>query len=176
MEQRELGARRHVDALREEAEHIQAELDVAGSGSSPSHEPRRGNCLAGHHNAGYVHLVCYYAEKPYKLHYACVPCRVAFKRHPGPGGHRCPRCSEPMTSAGHDFAAPRRRDTKAWTVVAAVLDAGLRYEGREPCGCGKDPKFRPRTRAEVRALRITAARTGTSLADVLGRVDPQTPA
>ncbi|MFE4823719.1 hypothetical protein ACFRFU_46610 [Streptomyces sp. NPDC056704] len=29
LEQRELGARRRVDALREEAEHIQAELDVA---------------------------------------------------------------------------------------------------------------------------------------------------
>jgi hypothetical protein len=87
--------------------------------------------------------VCYYAEKPYKLHHVCVPCRVAFKRNPGPGGHRCPRCSEPMVCDGHDFAGPRRRDTKAWTVVAAALDAGLRYEGREPCGCGKEPKFRP---------------------------------
>lgn len=144
--------------------------------SSPSHEPRYGNLLASHHNAAYVHLVCYYAEKPYKLHYACAPCRVAFKRYPGPGGHRCPRCSEPMVCAGHDFAAPRRRDTKAWTVVAAVLAAGLRYEGREPCGCGKDPKFRPRTRAQLRARRITAARTRACLADVLGRVDPQTPA
>lgn len=48
-----------------------------------------------------------------------------------------------MACAGHDFAAPRRRDTKAWTVVAAVLNAGLRYEGRELCGCGKEPKFRP---------------------------------
>lgn len=48
-----------------------------------------------------------------------------------------------MVCAGHDFAAPRRRDSKAWTVVAAVLNAGLRYEGREPCGCGKEPKFRP---------------------------------
>ena len=125
---------------------------------------------------GYVHRVCLYAEKPYKVHYVCVPCRVAFKRPAGPGGHRCPRCSEPMVCAGHDFAAPRRRDTKAWTVVAAVLDAGLRYEGRETCGCGKAPEFRPRTRAQVRARHITAARTGTSLADVLGRVDQETPA
>ncbi len=81
-----------------------------------------------------------------------------------------------MVCAGHDFAVPRRRDIKAWTVVAAVLGAGLRYEGREPCGCGKDPKFRPRTRAQVRARRIAAARTGTPLADMLGREDPQTPA
>ncbi|MCX4461395.1 hypothetical protein OOK58_01615 [Streptomyces sp. NBC_01728] len=120
--------------------------------------------------------MCYYAERPYKLHYVCVPCRVAFKQHPGPGGHRCNRCAEPMLCAGHDFAAPRRQDTKAWTVVAAVLDAGLRYEGREPCGCGREPKFRPRTRAQLRARRIAAARTGTPLAEMLGREDPLTPA
>ncbi|GCD32415.1 hypothetical protein OEIGOIKO_00128 [Streptomyces chrestomyceticus JCM 4735] len=120
---------------------------------------------------GYLHLVCYYAEKPYKLHYACVPCRVAFKRHSGPGEHRCPRCSEPMVCAGHDFAAPRRRDIKAWTVVAAVLNVGLRYEGREPCGCGKEPTFRPRTRAQLRARRIAAARTGTPLPDMLERTE-----
>ncbi|WP_406405471.1 hypothetical protein [Streptomyces sp. NBC_01643] len=80
-----------------------------------------------------------------------------------------------MVCAGHDFAAPRRRDSKAWTVVAAVLNAGLRYEGREPCGCGKEPKFRPRTRTQLRARRIAAARTGTPLADMLGRADLQAP-
>ncbi|MEU3795655.1 hypothetical protein [Streptomyces fructofermentans] len=116
--------------------------------------------------------MCYYAGKPYKLHYACVPCRVAFKRHPGRGEHRCPRCSESMACAGHDFAAPRRRDTRAWSAVAAVLGAGLRYEGREACGCGKEPKFRPRTRAQLRARRIAASRTGTPLAEMLGRADP----
>ncbi|GGY33042.1 hypothetical protein GCM10010299_44340 [Streptomyces tanashiensis] len=116
--------------------------------------------------------MCYYAEKPYKLHYTCVSCRIAFKRHPKPGEHRCPRCSEPMVCAGHDFSAPRRRDAKAWTVVAAVLNAGLRYEGRGPCGCGKEPKFRPRTRAQLRARRIAATRTGISLAEMLGRADP----
>ncbi|MGC0341033.1 hypothetical protein [Streptomyces sp. SLBN-8D4] len=119
--------------------------------------------------------MCHYAGKAYKLHYACVPCRVAFKRHPGPGGHRCPRCSTPMSCAGRDFAAPRRRDVKAWSVVAAVLAAGLRYEGREPCGCGREPKFRPRTRAQLRARRVSAARSGAPLAEVLGRADPEVP-
>ncbi|MFB7591973.1 hypothetical protein [Streptomyces sp. NPDC056169] len=120
--------------------------------------------------------MCYYAEKPYKLHYVCVTCRVACKQHPGLDEHRCPRCSKPMVCAGRDFAAPRRRDLKAWTAVAAVLNAGLRYEGREPCGCGKEPKFRPRTRAQLRARHIEAARTGTPLAEILGRPDPKTPA
>ncbi|MGC5002637.1 hypothetical protein [Streptomyces sp. DT203] len=146
-------------------------MPISETGSSPSHDLVHENHLASRHTSGYVHLVCYYAEKPYKLHYACVPCRVAFKQHPGLGEHRCPRCSEPMVYAGHDFAAPRRRDTKAWTVVAAVLNAGLRYEGREPCGCGKEPKFRPRTRAQLRVRRIAAAQTGTPLADMLGRAE-----
>ncbi|MFI6642924.1 hypothetical protein [Streptomyces sp. NPDC050504] len=81
-----------------------------------------------------------------------------------------------MSCAGHDFAAPRRRDAKAWTVVAAVLNAGLRYEGFGPCGCGREPGFRPRTRAQLRARRIAAARTGTPLAEVPARADPQLPA
>ncbi len=57
-------------------------------------------------------------------------------------------------------------------MVAAVLGAGLRYEGFETCGCGREPKFRPRTRAQLRARRIVAARTGTPLAELLGRADP----
>ncbi|MYQ46284.1 hypothetical protein GTW40_14685 [Streptomyces sp. SID4985] len=77
-----------------------------------------------------------------------------------------------MLCAGHDFAAPRRSDRKAWSVVAVVLNAGLRYEGFEPCGCGRAPKFRPRTRAQLRARRVIAARTGTPLAEVLGRAEP----
>jgi hypothetical protein len=132
------------------------------------------NCVLSIHSARYGHLVCYYAETPYKLPYACLPCRVAFKQHPGPGDHPCPRCSEPMVCAGHDFAAPRRRDTKAWTVVAAVLSTGLRYEGREPCGCRREPKFRPRTRAQLRVRQRAAAQTGIPLADLLGRADPWT--
>ncbi|WP_443053448.1 hypothetical protein [Streptomyces sp. NBC_00285] len=136
------------------------------------------NRLADRRATGYVRRVCHYAETSYKLHYACVSCRVAFKRHPAtaPGGHRCPNCSGPLTCAGHDFAAPARRDVKAWSVVAAVLAAGLRYEGFEPCGCGREPKFRPRTRAQLRARRIAATREGTPLAVVLERRDPQLPA
>ncbi|MEX0171408.1 hypothetical protein [Streptomyces sp. LMG1-1-1.1] len=115
--------------------------------------------------------MCTYAFVHYKLHYACVSCRVSFKRHPGTK-QICPRCAVPMLCAGHDFAAPRRSNRKAWSVVAAVLGAGLRYEGFESCGCGREPKFRPRTRAQLRARRIAAARTGAPLAEVLGRVEP----
>ncbi|MFI1767229.1 hypothetical protein ACH41H_34960 [Streptomyces sp. NPDC020800] len=112
----------------------------------------------------------------YKLHYVCVSCRVGFKRHPHPRGeHRCPNCDRTLLCAGHDFAAPPGRDARGWSVVAAVLGAGLRYEGLTACGCGKAPKYRPRTRADLRARRRVAAREGLPLAQVLSRPDPLTP-
>lgn len=60
-------------------------------------------------------------------------------------------------------------------MVAAVLGEGLRYEGRSVCGCGKEPKYRPRTRAEPRERRLVAARDGLPLSEALARPDPLTP-
>jgi hypothetical protein len=77
-----------------------------------------------------------------------------------------------MVFAGHDFAAPRRRDTSGWVAVAAVLAEGLRYEGFETCGCGPEPKFRPRTSAQVRQRRRLAVRRGVAIADMLAARDP----
>ncbi|MEU9114374.1 hypothetical protein AB0D04_21940 [Streptomyces sp. NPDC048483] len=120
--------------------------------------------------------MCRYAVTMYKMHHACVTCRVSFKRHPDPErADRCPNCAGPLICAGRDFAPPPRRDTRAWSVVAAVLGEGLRYEGRSVCGCVKEPKYRPRTRAELRARRVAAARAGLPLAETLSRVDPLTP-
>jgi hypothetical protein len=123
----------------------------------------------------YRQTVCTYAVHPYKLHYACVSCRISFKRHPSPTGHACPRCTGPLRCAGHDFAAPRRSNRKAWSVVAVVLAAGLRYEGFQPCGCAREPEYRPRTRAQLRARRIAAARSGTLLKQLLRQADPLEP-
>ncbi|MFB7401309.1 hypothetical protein ACF1BR_23390 [Streptomyces rubiginosohelvolus] len=120
--------------------------------------------------------MCFYAMVHYKLHYACVPCRVSFKRFPLESGPPpCPNCGRALVCAGHDFAPPPRRDADAWSAVAAVLGAGLRYEGLEPCGCGKRPRFRPRTGAEVRARLAVAARTGVPVAEALARRDPAVP-
>jgi hypothetical protein len=77
-----------------------------------------------------------------------------------------------MVLAGHDFAAPRRRNTSGWAAVAAVLAAGLRYEGFQMCGCGREPKFRPRTSAQVRQRRRLAVRNGVAVADMLAARDP----
>ncbi|BCY10731.1 hypothetical protein [Actinoplanes sp. L3-i22] len=78
-----------------------------------------------------------------------------------------------MVLAGRDFAAPRRRDAAGWAAVAAVLAAGLRYEGFEACGCGREPKFRPRTGAQVRRRRRLAVRRGVAVAVVLAARDPE---
>ncbi|GAB2576685.1 hypothetical protein GCM10027168_07000 [Streptomyces capparidis] len=119
--------------------------------------------------------MCFYAMTYYKLHYACVSCRVSFKQHAHPKReHVCPNCSQPLICAGHDFAPPPRRDVRGWSVVAAVLGEGLRYEGLSVCGCGKEPKYRPRTRAELRARQTVAARDGLPLSEALSRPDPLT--
>jgi hypothetical protein len=117
-------------------------------------------------------LVCRYAQIVYKVHYVCVPCRKSHKYTWDDVEHLCPSCRRPMALAGHDFAAPRRRDDSGWSAVAAVLSAGLRYEGFQTCGCARDPKFRPRTSAEVRMRRRVAKRLGISEAEALAARDP----
>ena len=113
-----------------------------------------------------------YAETPYKVHYVCVPCRRSSK-HPWDGAqHPCTFCHAPMLFAGHDFAAPWRRDDSGWAAVTAVLTAGLRYEGFKARGCSRQPKFRPHTRAQVRQRRRLAARNGVPIADALAARDP----
>ena len=121
--------------------------------------------------------MCLYAFVDYKTHYVCVECRLSFKRHTTPGrAQPCGRCGAALRAAGRDFAAPPRRDAKAWSVVAAVLDEGLRYEGRSPCGCFREPRYRPRTRAQLRARQAAAVRTDVPLAEALSRPEPSEPA
>ncbi|CRK59844.1 hypothetical protein [Alloactinosynnema sp. L-07] len=116
--------------------------------------------------------MCRYAEIIYKVHYVCVPCRRSNKYAWDGAVHLCTSCRRPMIFAGHDFAAPPRRDESGWDAVAAVLGAGLRYEGFELCGCGRTPQSRPRTGALVRVRRQLAERSGKSDAEALAARDP----
>ena len=116
--------------------------------------------------------MCRYAETAYKVHYVCVPCRKSNKYARDGAEHLCPECRAPMVFAGHDFAAPRRGDKSGGVAVAAVLAAGLRYEGFETCGCGRQPEFRPRTSAQVRTRRRLADRTGVAVPVMLAARDP----
>ncbi|MFS1304393.1 hypothetical protein [Streptosporangium longisporum] len=116
--------------------------------------------------------MCTYAMVTYRVHYVCVACRQSHKLPWDEAEHLCTRCRAPMLFAGHDFAAPRRTKDRHWTAVEAVLRAGLRYEGFETCGCGQEPKYRPRTSAQVRARRRVAAREGLTEAEALALRDP----
>lgn len=116
--------------------------------------------------------MCRYAETPYKVHYVCVPCRRCSKHRWDGAQHLCPSCRTPMFFAGHDFAAPRRRDDSGWAAVTAVLTAGLRYEGFGTCGCSREPKFRPHTNAQVRQRRRLATRNRVPIAEALAARDP----
>ncbi len=107
----------------------------------------------------------------YKVHYVCVRCRLSRKHVWDGAEHLCTSCRRLMLFAGHDFAAPRRHDDRRWAAVAAVLEAGLTYEGFEPCGCGREPKYRPRTAAQVRSRRQVAARRGLTEAEALALRD-----
>ncbi|MEV6849597.1 hypothetical protein [Actinoplanes sp. NPDC051411] len=49
-----------------------------------------------------------------------------------------------------------------------MLATGLRYEGFERCGRGREPKFRPRASAQVRQRR----RPAVVMADMLAARDP----
>ncbi|MEV6825686.1 hypothetical protein [Amycolatopsis sp. NPDC051102] len=116
--------------------------------------------------------MCRYGETTCKVHYVCVACRKSHKHAWDGAEHRCPGCRRPMVFAGHDFAAPPRRDGSGWAAVAAVLEAGLKYEGFQPCGCGREPKPRPRTAAQVRARQRVARRAGVPDTEALAARDP----
>lgn len=115
--------------------------------------------------------MCRYAFFPDKVHWVCVPCRYSAKDHPNRAGRKCPRCQQSMRNAGHDFAAPRRSNHNAWSAVAEVLVAGLTYDGFERCGCAREPKFRPRTKSQVRSRMRKAAREGVSPKEALASAD-----
>lgn len=72
-----------------------------------------------------------------RTHFICVPCRASWTQYPyGTTGHICPRCAGPLTDAGTQFAAPRRRDDAGWRALTAVLAAGLRFH--PACRCCDD--------------------------------------
>jgi hypothetical protein len=106
--------------------------------------------------------MCRYAWHNYRDHFACFPCRKAFKywqwedcvegewkakarQHRVPRETVCPECSRPMVDMGLDFKAPPKGDRGAWQILEALHRNGFTFHG---CGCsvGFTP---PRTLREV---------------------------
>ena len=78
--------------------------------------------------------MCRYALARYAEHYVCVACRVSVKGHflgDARGTRRCPHCAGLLAAMGRDFAAPRRRDDRAWRALARHVAAGTSFES---CG------------------------------------------
>ncbi|WP_455353184.1 deoxyxylulose-5-phosphate synthase [Streptomyces sp. SYSU K217416] len=103
-----------------------------------------------------------------KSHFVCLPCRASFKKEPDYARVRqnlCPQCGGLLINAGSAFAAPKRRDSAAWSALSAVLGAGLRFRQ----GCCGGPGYRPRTPREVRERLAYAARTGIRPSEALSR-------
>jgi len=53
-----------------------------------------------------------------------------------------------------------------------VLGAGLRYDGFATCGCSRNPEYRPKDSAQVRARLRAGARQGLTPGEALRLRDP----
>ncbi|KZE75916.1 hypothetical protein [Paenibacillus elgii] len=118
--------------------------------------------------------MCRYAMYgPYKNIYACFSCRKVFKQtseyelskiEAANRQYKCPQCGEVMNNMGHDFQAPKQKDTKQWKKVEILYAHGFSYH---TCGCN-GPGYRPAKLNEVEAF-LEANRTFKTEGEVLLR-------
>jgi hypothetical protein len=73
--------------------------------------------------------------------WVCLTCRKMFRPYlaHGPEAQRlaervtaCPQCRLPMRAVGRYFQPPRREAVAQWRKVAALLDAGVTFDGYQP--------------------------------------------
>ena len=69
------------------------------------------------------------------VHYACLTCRIAFKKPSvdllgkiDEACFPCPECQRPMQYMGRSFKAPRRNATRQWKKVSLLIQHGFRFE------------------------------------------------
>lgn len=93
--------------------------------------------------------------------FACLDCRVAFKRqaiedtssgsaHQADSEivHKCPNCGHRMAFMGRNFAAPSKKNLSSWQVAQRLWESGFRFVGS---GYHSDPVL-PRKKTEVEAF------------------------
>ncbi len=93
--------------------------------------------------------MCRYATTLYRQHYACLPCRKAWKG-PWPAGvdqPTCSACGEVATTMGRDFKPPKRRNEQQWRKLELLVSEGITFDS---CGCGRRADPPPRTLAQAR--------------------------
>ncbi|MDZ7879654.1 MAG: hypothetical protein U5L45_18395 [Saprospiraceae bacterium] len=87
--------------------------------------------------------MCRYAFRTYKPHYACFKCQKTFKRRLHTDfventtdfkekEAKCPDCSGIVADMGLDFAAPKKKDNKAWQHLQTLYSVGITFHS---CGC-----------------------------------------
>lgn len=104
--------------------------------------------------------MCRYAYHTYKSHYACFDCRKTFKRRlmsdlgeakDESAEATCPNCAKPMANMGLDFAAPVKKDEKAWQHLKKLYSVGIAFHS---CGCG-GPGRKPTDSEEIATELLT---------------------
>lgn len=71
------------------------------------------------------------------VHYACLDCRVSFKkprtdlsREAETAVFPCPNCGSPLQYMGRSFKAPRRTAVVQWRKLALLIQHGYRFESQ----------------------------------------------
>lgn len=106
-------------------------------------------------------MMCLYAFKTYKSHFACFDCRKTFKPRlnadlPGKRGRhsnyedreiKCPECGNYMVDLGREFKSPKKTDVKEWEIIKGFYIIGKHFQ---TCGCN-GPGYIPKNRKDYEA-------------------------
>jgi hypothetical protein len=68
---------------------------------------------------------------PTPARYVCIYCRSTFRRRetrPRPPELPCPNCVRQAVKVSLEFAPPAKSDVEQWLRVAALVEAGFRFE------------------------------------------------
>ena len=70
---------------------------------------------------------------PYKMSFACLECRKAFKRgldlsRKCPETMKCPDCGGAAYNFGRHFKAPKKTDQKQWNKIRFLFENGFRFQ------------------------------------------------
>lgn len=77
-------------------------------------------------------------KKDITLSYVCLACRKVYKKHKYKQDKKgnwipidydvvCPQCSGAMCESGDAFKAPKSNDTKAWSKLVPLFEAGYKF-------------------------------------------------
>lgn len=74
-------------------------------------------------------LECRVDSFPYRSKWACFECRKSFvrTRQDLAEAVKCPDCGVPASDMGYLFEPPKKRDARAWEIMAVLSSSGFRF-------------------------------------------------